>query len=373
MRNRLRLRIIAPATLLAVLAVALFLLQHGPQRAHHWIVDADGHGALVIDLDAQIVRGLDAVGATVWSAPGLKGTYRWGHCLERCPDAVFSARDPGNLDAPAIVWVQGGEIRRDAASQVDWSPAPALAGPRVLWARSPENAIVLYPRGDDGFLVDVRGGHGPPFPIPVRSARPGVAMSDDGRRGLVVDAASRAAAPEDGSLVYWLERDSDGRWSQRHPPLRGDYRGGCLAPDGGHAVLTGQRTEIVDFADGARRTLTTRLGFSGRCVVGSVGTLLVRRGIDERGSRMSLRYVASDGAATWRRSYSSFLDFDVSRDARFVAIRETAGLVVYRETGEQVLRRSDVDSFTFIDERTLLTVTPDGELERIPLSPETSG
>ena len=147
-----------------------------PSQTTSWtvIVDADAHGAIVLDGD-QAYRGVRRDGTTAWRRPAGEQAPMAVACAARCPDAVLSGI------VAELAQLQDGRARARLRA--------FDAGGSVVWRRDlpAEVAVTADPTASraaflaDGALqeIDLRTGRAPP-PLPgVLAAR------YDGAGGLV--------------------------------------------------------------------------------------------------------------------------------------------------------------------------------------------
>lgn len=246
------------------------------------ILDADTHGAILLDRERGEVLGVRADGGVRWRDREM-ASRPYVSCLAQCPDAVGSG-SADETPASSVVWHLGEDLHTDMHRS-----------DLVLWAASRQEAIVLAPRGDGGHLLELPGGG--TRPQPVDGTDPQLSTSADGSRAVLTFRSP-------GTRYHPLER-RDGTWTAG-PAVEAASGSACLDRTGERALLLGDRTTSLAEAAAARpRELTVPRG--GLCALVDQQVLMQRFTSDpERGTITTTQVHALDGPLRWERTDAGF-------------------------------------------------------------------
>ncbi|MCX5610121.1 hypothetical protein OHB39_21435 [Streptomyces sp. NBC_00047] len=246
------------------------------------ILSADTHGAILLDRDRGELVGVRADGSVRWRDREM-ASRPYVSCLAQCPDAVGSG-SADETPASSVVWHLGNELRTDTG-RTDL----------VLWAASPEDALVLSPQGAGGHLLRLPGRQGPPEPV--EGTDPQLFTSGDGSRAVL-------AFRSPGTRYHPLER-RDGGWSAG-PAVEAAASSACLDRTGERALLVGDHTTSLAEGPAARpRELAVPRG--GLCALLGAQALTQRFTSDpEHGTRTTTQVYSLDGTLRWERADAGF-------------------------------------------------------------------
>lgn len=305
----------------------------GDHPATPVIVDADAHGAIILDIEAREMVGVDAAGAVRWRDRELADRIIVS-CLAQCPDAVGSGgADTGST--PPVIW-RTGDLRR-----VDEHSAEV-----VLWAQSADDAIVKRTEaGHD--LIEVRTPEGrQPHPIDGTDTQLFAAPDD-----------SRAVVVADTGAYFALDRRSGG-WTVSSPGAAA-ARSACLGRGGHPTVLfDSDHTYLADPATARPRELpVTNVG---RCAVGT-DVLVVQRFRDHTrtGPHTTTRVLDSAGLPRWERTDPGINPGDFDAESGLLALRVDDELLVLDLTGTPVHRLTGFVDMRFVGKGRLLVLRSD--------------
>ncbi|MFD4246827.1 hypothetical protein ACFWP3_35345 [Streptomyces sp. NPDC058525] len=248
------------------------------------ILDADTHGAILLDRGRGELLGIRADGSVRWRDREM-ASRPYVSCLAQCPDAVGSG-SAVETPATSVVWHLGDELRIDTGRS-----------DLVLWAASPEEALVLAPRGDGGHLLELPGRRARAQPQPVDGTDPQLFTSADGNRALLTFRSP-------GTVYHPLER-RDGTWTAA-PAVQAASGSACLDRTGERALLMGDRTtSLAEAAAAQPRELTVPRG--GFCALVGRQALIQRFTSDpERGTTTTTQVYSLDGPLRWERADPGF-------------------------------------------------------------------
>jgi hypothetical protein len=261
-----------------------------PPQTTRWaaIVDADAHGAIV--LDGQAYRGVRRDGTTAWRRPAGERDLMAVACAARCPDAVLSGSlrsftDPEVPDPRPELLLDGRARSLDGVGGHHR---------RVLTAAGPRDFVAAVGDGDRWRLELHHGGR-PPTRVALRGSQPTWQESPDGRLALLTVTGKGAGAP--GGKARWFTRGPGG-WRPAGAPVADAGVDACVADDG-RALLLG-RSPVILHRDG-RLAPVTDLRHAGTCALAAAGGVVAE--LAQRDGRPQARVRAFDarGTVVWRR------------------------------------------------------------------------
>lgn len=253
------------------------------------LIDADRHGAIVVDGRTRAAMGIHRDGTVAWRLPLEPAAALPVGCLASCPDAVLSG-STASVNSPAVpdpdpVMIVAGRPRTLA------EPAAPVKR-RVLTANTAADLVLATADADEASLVVYRGGAAQR--VDSGGWHTSWSSTVDGRHALAVTSVSAGV-----SRARWFDRDAGG-WRPAGAAFPVAGTGSCVAPDGERAMLLGQRPQLVDRGGAGIRI--TGLDTAGTCALaagggGIVGELLLRMS----GPLTRLRSFDAAGTVTWSR------------------------------------------------------------------------
>lgn len=297
------------------------------------IVDADTHGALVLDTWSNEMIGLDASGAVRWRDRDLASRLSVS-CLAQCPDAVGSGSADGS-GSPAVIWRTGNRRSDVAASGV------------VLWANSPKDALSVRSEAG-GDVLDVLGPGAAHRSYPLDSFDTQLFTAPDGARAVLVSG---------GSAYRVLDRTVGG-WTMS-PPRTASVRSACVGKAGQPTILfDGDHTFVLDATGRDLRALP--ITNVGRCGIGRQ-TQVTQRFRDDTatGAHTSTRLIDPAGHVVWERTDTGIHPGDIDDQTGLVALPTDTELLVLDHAGSPITRIPDVADARFVTPGCLLMVRPD--------------
>jgi len=263
-----------------------------PPQTTSWaaIVDADAHGAIVLDGD-QGYRGVRRDGTTAWRRPAGEQAPMAVACATRCPDAVLSGsvRSFTNPDVP--------DPRPGLLLDGRTHPLAAVGGHhrRVLTAAGLRDFVAAVGDGDR-WRLELHHGDRPPTRVPVEGSLPTWQESPDGRLALLTVAGQGTGAP--GSRARWFTRQPGG-WRPAGTTVPVAGVDACVADDG-RALLLGQSPAILH-RDG-RLEPVTDLEHAGACALAASGGIVAELAqLQDGRPQARLRAFDAGGTVVWRR------------------------------------------------------------------------
>lgn len=279
----------------------------GPQLA---LVDADAHGALVIDGRQRTATGIRRDGTIAWRSPFTDDSPLPVRCLDQCPNAVLSGSigsftSSTAADPEPVLVVDG---RRLPVSTV------ATTKRYMVTAKAFDDLVVAAGDTTKSWL-EIRHG-GATSRTAVGGPRTTWSESADGQHALAITHAGG------GNEARWFDRSADGwRLTGVSTPVTGTTS--CVSTGGNRALLLAQRPAVLD-RDGRQRHITD-LAQAGTCAWAASGGILAsltqRNGVKQA----QIRVVDDNGTVTFRA--------DVTGEVR-VSADPAAPRVAYAADGE---------------------------------------
>lgn len=279
------------------------------------LLDADSHGAVVVDGHDRVVYGIRRDGTRAWRLVLDEHAPLPVGCLATCPDAVFAGTvasiNEASVPDPAPVFIVAG--RRHVLS--------AAAGPgqehkrRVLAAESLADLIMATVDGNGDAWLELRRG-GTLTRIAVGGIRTAWAQTPDAVHGLAITVLAPGTAQ-----ARWLTLHPSG-WRSSGEPVPVAGHGACLAPDGQRAILLGQAPAVA--GPSGTSSAITDLETVGTCAFARTGAILAALTQRSTGPRSLVRVIDGSGAVTFAT--------DLDADARVLA-DPTGSRVAYVAAG----------------------------------------
>ncbi|MFI5533085.1 hypothetical protein ACIA8O_31555 [Kitasatospora sp. NPDC051853] len=310
------------------------------------ILDADEHGALVLDGVRQELRGVTADGRVLWRDREM-AARPYVSCLRRCPDAVASGPSDGQPPAPSVLWRTGSGLRTE----------PGRAD-LVLWADSPQDALVLRPTTGGAYRLDLPA-DAPGPAAGLEGSDPQLFPAADGRRAVLVFRSP-------GTHYRSLERGASG-WTAS-APVPAEAVNACTDEDGTRTVLfgDGSSTSLVRATAPAPQPLPVPR--AGACLLAGPDLLTQRfTGDGEHGTRTTTSLYTLTGELRWQRTDPG--DHLARRDPStglIVLPTDTALLLLHPDGTPAGTAPTAADAYP-LPSGPLLVLTPDGTLHRRPL------
>jgi hypothetical protein len=282
-----------------------------------WLVDADAHGAIVLDGRDRTYRGVRRDGTVAWREPADPRAPMAAACAARCPDAVLagsiaSLTEAGTAD-PQPRLVLDGRSR----------PVAGITGHkrRVLTALGPHDLVAAV--GDRGgrWRLEIRGA-GPPTRLAVGSGLlPVWQESHDARVAFLVVVADDPGGGDSGrtgprNQARWFTR-LPGGWRPDGAAIRVTASSACVAGDG-RALLLGPAPVLLR-RDG-RRAPVTDLRHAGTCALAESGGIVAELAQSLGGPHGRVRAFDGQGRVVW----TSDLDGEIAVTADPAAPRVAA-------------------------------------------------
>jgi hypothetical protein len=268
-----------------------------PQARWAAIVDADAHGAIVLQANAYL--GVRRDGTTAWRRPAGEQAPMAVACAARCPDAVLSGSVRSFTD-PAVPDPRPG-LLLDGRTH----PLAGVGGHhrRVLTAAGPRDFVAAVGDGDR-WRLELHHGDRPPTRLPVDGSQPTWQESPDGRLALLTVTGNGTGAP--AARARWFTRQPGG-WHPAGAGVRVAGVDACVAGDG-RALLLGRSPAILH-RDG-RLAPVTDLRHAGTCALAASGGIVAElaqlqggrpQEAQARGALARVRAFDARGAVVWRR------------------------------------------------------------------------
>lgn len=311
------------------------------------IVDADGHGAIVLSGRQGSYLGVHRDGTVAWRVPVSSRGPDPAGCAGQCPNAILSgsvaASNSISIADPAPQLLLDGKVSSIAAAEGHKR--------RVLSAAGADDYLLAVGDAAGNSRLEQRRGS-EVRRLALSGSDTTWKISADGSAALAVSTIA------DGNQAQWFTR-SAGWWQPAGPSTL--VRGGssCVSPDGRKAVLLGQSPIILDQQAGY--TSLTDLRSVGACGW-SLSAVLIAEYAQRPavGVQTRLRLVSAEGIARWaaetngesaiaanpvapRVSYVAdgvLFELDSSTTAE---LRQLAGVhsARYTSTGELIVARAN--------------------------------
>lgn len=318
------------------------------------VLDADPHGAIVLNGARDRYEGVARGSGPVWDDAAAVRAGSMVSCLARCPDVVFSSgtaslNSPGASD-PVPQVVIGGRPRT-------W-PVGHTPKRTVLSARGLDDYVLSAGGPTTGWWLELHAPGRPVARIDVGGARTSWQPSADGRHALAI-----TVVPGGRNEARWFDRHRD-TW---RPAATARVAGfvACVAPDGGRALLLGQRPALLD-RTGAQHPITDLVS-GGACAFAAAGGLVAELAASPRGRTTRLRAFGADGRPLWGRDLAGEASVTADRTAARVAYVHDGRLYeVDLARGADLRRVPDVAAARYDGAGTLVVVGPDGTVRWLP-------
>jgi len=263
-----------------------------PSQTTSWavIVDADAHGAIVLDGD-QAYRGVRRDGTTAWRRPAGEQAPMAVACAARCPDAVLSGSVRSFTKADVA------DPRPRLLLDGRAHPLAGVTGHhrRILTAAGLRDFVAAVGDGDR-WRLELHRGDRPPTRLPVDGSLPTWQESPDGRLALLTVTGQGTGAP--GGRARWFTHQPGG-WRPAGTTVPVAGVDACVADDG-RALLLGQSPAILH-RDG-RLEPVTGLEHAGACALAASGGIVAELAqLQDGRARARLRAFDAGGSVVWRR------------------------------------------------------------------------
>lgn len=251
------------------------------------VIDADPHGAVLLDGRDRMFVGLHRDGTVVWRAPFDLHTPVAVRCLDRCPDTVLSG-SAASTNSPTVA---------------DPAPLFVVDGERqVIHGIERAKREVLTARGIDDFVLATSDDTGRWWielhqaetveRVEVGGFHTSWQESADGRHALAV-----TATEGENNEARWFARRND-VWRLMGTAAAVAGVTACVHPDGQRALLVGQRPTVLD-QNGEQQPISD-LDQAGMCAWASMGGIVVDLTHEVSGARSHLRVFDGAGRVTWQ-------------------------------------------------------------------------
>ena len=311
------------------------------------IIDADPHGAIVLDEQGQYA-GVRRDGTVAWREPAGARGFGVVSCLSHCPDAVLSA----SLDAINSADVADPPPRLVVDGR--WRRLARLDGHkrRILTASGVDQFLLATGDRNRWWLEVHDNGAAAARRVRVGGFNSSWEESADGRHGFAVTSAPG------GNQARWFTRADDG-WRQAGKTMPVAGLSACVAPDGRRALLLGQRPVVLD-RDGGQRPWTD-LESAGACAWAATGGIVAELAYTTRGPRSRLRVFDAGGAVHWRLDVAD--EASVTADPTSSRVAYLVGRVLHEIDpipGVELRSIPRVQAARYDARGELVTITDDG-------------
>lgn len=321
-----------------VLAAGCSAAGTGPTDHAYALLGASPQGAIVLDVPAGTLLGIDRTGRTRWTDRDALNVGADATCAATCPDAVFSVvgDDPAADAAPWQV-TDGRRIPVEVA---------ATRTKRALAVQGPSDAVFV--EGDTSTsLRIVRPGGEERIPVPSAA----VTWSMNPQRTEAV----AFAGP--GTPLLRFGHDANGWHLTGNGDTAGKAWGACVAGEGAARVVTLVGDEPAVLSGDRRFPVRTDLRSAGECALGETSGAVWERSADQTGAHhTAVRGIDLEGRQTWSRDLTGEASVSASPDGRLFALASGGTLELVDANGTTTSARAGVAAAMFTAAGELVTV-----------------